>query len=1348
MPDRIRVLYLDDESDLLEIGKLFLEAGSEFLVTTIVSPKAALDLLSQEHFDAIVSDYQMEELDGIQFLKAVRERLPDIPFILFTGRGREEVVIQALNNGADFYLQKGGDPDAQFTELAHKIRQAVRTKQAEQSLAENRDYLERIYASVQGGILIIDAKTHEILDLNPAAEKMMGRAKDKIIGRVCHQFICPAEQGRCPITDLHQKVDNAERILLFPDGGKRDILKYVIPFNLHGRECLLETFLDNTERKRATDNLQAAYEKLTVVEEELRQNYEVLSKKEQALRENEKQLKESNTYLSNLISYAANPIVTWDVNSRITGFNKAFEKLTGFSESNVMGHDFDVLFPEESRKNSLDLVCRALFGEKWEGVEVPVKTIHGTTRTVLWNSANIYAEDGVTPVATIAMGTDITERKKAEVELFQKNTELHDAYEHIAQAEEELRQNYEQLTSTEEELRSNYETLAVQEQALRESEEKFRALVETSPDVIWEIDLQGKIRYISPTVRSLMGYSPEEMMGKSLSEIVTEEARPRLMQEMARTISSQGPISPMQFPAYHREGYIFTVEIRVARLTAPDGRPTGFRGVAVDVTERRRAEDALKESEEKFRILVESSLDGILITDTTGKLLFSNAAAGRIVEADDYLTFIGKKSIFEFIAPESQAAVLKDFSEVMQGRDAYLVNYQLITGKGREITIECIGRKIAYGKSPAMLVSLRDVTDRKKAEEKLKDREEFVNTILENIPDMIFVKDAAKLRFVRFNRAGEELLGYSRADLYGKSDYDFFPKEEADFFTGKDREVLRNGTLVDIPEEVIQTKNAGERILHTKKIPIHDRDGNARYLLGISEDITERRQAERDLIRKNDELHSAYEQLTATEEELRSNYEELTRQERELRESEDKYRMLVDNNRDGVFIVQDGRLVFYNNALTGLTGYTAEELKDRLLTDLIVPEDREMVTGRAQDRALGKKVPDIYEFSVLHKGGVGRTLIRVHAGIAQYKGRPASMGTFYDITESRRAEEELRESEKKFVTVFRNNPVPLTLTSADGGRFADVNEAFLSSTGYTREEVIGKTPRELGLFVDQDDITRLVTELRTKHQVSGMDLRCRTKNGEIRICRFSSRVIMMGSTPHVISTVEDVTERMKTEDALQQANKKLHLLSSITRHDIKNQLMTLDGYVSLMDKKSPASCVQEIARIRKVSRQISGMIQFTKDYQQVGIASPVWTDLHALVDDAEKGVSQMAVTVRNDIPAGTEVYADPLIAKVFFNLVDNAVRHGGSVTTIRFSLASHDGKSTIVCEDNGTGITPEMKKKLFQKGFGKNNGFGLFLSREVLDITGITIQETGEPGTGARFEMNVPMESFRMASGK
>lgn len=135
---------------------------------------------------------------------------------------------------------------------------------------------------------------------------------------------------------------------------------------------------------------------------------------------------------------------------------------------------------------------------------------------------------------------------------------------------------------------------------------------------------------------------------------------------------------------------------------------------------------------------------------------------------------------------------------------------------------------------------------------KNKQEESLLETILENIPNMIFVKEATDLRFIKFNKAGEELLGYSRDDLIGKNDFDFFPGPEAEFFTSKDRLVLEQGKLLDIPEETIQTAK-GQRILHTKKIPIYDSEGNPQYLLGISEDITERKEAEENRLKMYEE---------------------------------------------------------------------------------------------------------------------------------------------------------------------------------------------------------------------------------------------------------------------------------------------------------------------------------------------------------------------------------------------------------------------------------------------------------------------------------------------------------------
>ena len=270
----ITVLYVDDEPDLLEIGKLFLESSGDFHVDTETSAQAALAALGQAHYDAIVSDYQMPDMDGISLLRQVRAQFPGIPFILYTGRGREDVVIEAINNGADSYLQKGGEPDVQFSDLAYKIRQAVRMRMAEQDLADSRDYLDHIFSSVRAGILVIDAATRRILDINPAAADLIGLSRDRILGEEGDRFIRPADAGGCSITRPGQAVDNSERILLTADKRAVPIISYVTPVMLSGKPCLLETFVDNTKRKQAELDLRNAYGELMKSEQSLRESEE------------------------------------------------------------------------------------------------------------------------------------------------------------------------------------------------------------------------------------------------------------------------------------------------------------------------------------------------------------------------------------------------------------------------------------------------------------------------------------------------------------------------------------------------------------------------------------------------------------------------------------------------------------------------------------------------------------------------------------------------------------------------------------------------------------------------------------------------------------------------------------------------------------------------------------------------------------------------------------------------------------------------------------------------------------------------------------------------------------------
>jgi signal transduction histidine kinase len=246
----------------------------------------------------------------------------------------------------------------------------------------------------------------------------------------------------------------------------------------------------------------------------------------------------------------------------------------------------------------------------------------------------------------------------------------------------------------------------------------------------------------------------------------------------------------------------------------------------------------------------------------------------------------------------------------------------------------------------------------------------------------------------------------------------------------------------------------------------------------------------------------------------------------------------------------------------------------------------------------------------------------------------------------------------------------------------------------------------------------------------------------------------MKQREHELSTLNDqlsseVTVRRQTEEALVQVNKKLNLLTSITRHDINNQLLALKAFLELSKEAvgDVAMMSEYLRKEEKAANAIERQIAFTKEYQDLGVKDPVWQNVETGIKNALTALPTQDIRVTAEVN-DLEVYADPLFEKVFYNLIDNALRYGGSKMTMICITSQESEKGLVISiEDDGVGISADDKKRLFERGFGHNTGLGLFLSREILSITGITITETGEPGKGARFEIIVPKGAWRLYNG-
>jgi PAS domain S-box-containing protein len=309
-------------------------------------------------------------------------------------------------------------------------------------------------------------------------------------------------------------------------------------------------------------------------------------------------------------------------------------------------------------------------------------------------------------------------------------------------------------------------------------------------------------------------------------------------------------------------------------------------------------------------------------------------------------------------------------------------------------------------------------------------------------------------------------------------------------------------------------------------------------------------------------------------------------------------------------------------------------------------------------------------------------------------------------------------------------------------RIIDANDKFAAILLLESSNILQKTLPDV-LF-DRAGLEDFLAQIRDRHRVRDIEVGFRAGDGSVRWTLVSAAECDENS---IICTVVDITESKQSQEALTQANRKLNLMNNITRHDILNQLTALIGFLEISRHETDnPDLLRFILKEEQAANAIKSQILFTRDYQNVGVHAPKWQDVAETVSLAIAPIDLHGVQVTLGLH-GVQVFADPLLEKVFYNLVENSLRHGENVTAISIRAEETDAGMDLIVGDNGAGIPDGAKEKIFRREYFRNTGFGLFLTREILAITGLSITENGTPGSGARFVIHAPRGTFRTGSG-
>jgi len=787
---------------------------------------------------------------------------------------------------------------------------------AEEALRQKEEQLATIYDTVGDMLFCLSVEKdgrYKFTSINRAFESTTGLAYRQVVGKYVEDII-PQPLLNLVLQKYQQAIRmkstvHWEEVSKYPSGERIGEVSLSPIFDQAGNcTFLIGSVHDITDRKSAENEIRKLNNEL---EEKVKERTSKLESTRESLELSEKKYRK-------ILEEAGDVVYSIDRTGHFTYINPMVKKLTGFSEEELLGKRFSDIIEPEWRDKVADFYRLQLENKAAESIYAfPIITRSGQKKWV--EQIVTPQQEGKRTSGFHAIVRDITEKQRAEEILKEYEYLFKSSHDLLTVANMEgyfeiINPNFQkvlgysekELTETPyvnfihpgdvdatlkeiEKLKAGTETVnfinryrkkdgsyvlfdwnatpdlvrgklyaAARditekkkiEDKLVESEEHFRTLAENAPVLIMRVSKDARIQYINWTVPP---FTPKEVVGHSVYEFIDPGTKDEYTKNL-ETVFKTGEVARFEvrgMRANKEMGWYFST-------VAPIRGRSGIDSVIIltsDITDQKKIQEELSEKASLLQATFDSSFGGILVVDKSGKIVVQNKRFQTLWKIPD-----------KILETRDDTKILNFIMDQLKDPTRFLNKVKELYGHPEKESFDVLefkdGRVFERYSMPQRLNgevvgrvwSFIDVTEKKKAEERLVSSEHFLDSVVNNIPNMIFVKDAKDLRFVRFNKAGEDLLGYKQNELVGKNDYDFFPKEEADFFTAKDKKVLESGKLIEIEEEPVHTKHRGERILETKKIPILDSNGRPLYLLGISNDITSHKMMLDELEKKTNEL--------------------------------------------------------------------------------------------------------------------------------------------------------------------------------------------------------------------------------------------------------------------------------------------------------------------------------------------------------------------------------------------------------------------------------------------------------------------------------------------------------------